>query len=188
MAKVNKVNQTISLKEIFRKETVPALKKELGLLNDLAVPRIDKVVINVGVGRSTRDEKYINAVFGDITKITGQRPVKTVARKAIAGFKIREGNVVGVKVTLRGNRMYDFLNKLIYVALPRVRDFRGISGTGFDREGNYSLGLREHIVFPEVSPDAVEYTFPLEITVRTTAKNREDSYKLLKSMHFPFKD
>ncbi|OGE85103.1 MAG: 50S ribosomal protein L5 [Candidatus Doudnabacteria bacterium RIFCSPHIGHO2_02_FULL_46_11] len=183
-----KIKQSANLRQTYLKETVPALQKELGLNNALAVPRVEKVIINVGIGRFTKDEKMVNAIVEDLTKITGQRPVKTVARKAIAGFKIREGNIVGVKATLRGARMYEFLQRLLGVALPRVRDFRGISAEGFDGEGNYSLGLSEHIVFPEVSTDAVEHVFPLQITVVTTAKNVESGYKLLKSLGFPFKD
>ena len=180
--------QSTSLKDIYNKVSVPALQKELGLANPLAVPRITKAVINAGVGRFIKDQKLIDAVAADLTKITGQRPVKTLARKAIAGFKIREGNIVGLKITLRGRRMYDFLNKLVYVALPRVRDFRGIANSGFDKEGNYSLGLHEHIVFPEISGDAIEHSFPLQVTIATTAKNADQGYKLLKSLGFPFKD
>jgi large subunit ribosomal protein L5 len=178
----------ITLREKYYKDIVPNLKKELSLGNSLAVPRIEKVVVNAGVGKRTKEEKYIDAAASDISKITGQRPVKTVAKKAIAGFKIREGNVVGLKVTLRGKRMFDFLEKLTRVALPRVRDFRGISPTGFDKSGNYNLGIREHLVFPEIQPDAAEYTFPLEVTVVTTAKNQEEGFKLLKQLGFPFKE
>ena len=179
---------SISLKEYFVKEASPRLQKELNLDNSLAVPKVSKVVVNIGVGNLAREEKRINQVIDDISKITGQRPVKTLARKAIAGFKIREGNVVGIKTTLRGQRMYSFLEKLVKVALPRVRDFRGLSADGFDEFGNYNLGLREHIVFPEASTESVENTFPMEITVVTTAKNKDKAYKLLKLLGFPFKE
>lgn len=178
--------KTVTYQDRYLKEVLPELGKDLGIGNIMAVPRVEKVIVNVGVGKFTKDDKYISAVVDDITRITGQRPVKTVAKKAIAGFKIREGNIVGVVATLRGKRMLDFLQKLVNVALPRVRDFRGVSVKGFDGQGNYSLGLREHIVFPEVSPDAVERTFPLEITVVTTAKNKEQGEKLLRKLGFPF--
>lgn len=177
-----------SLKLKYTKESVPTLMKELGVKNIFATPKIEKIVVNAGVGKHTKEEKYIDAAAGDLAKITGQRPVRTIARKAIAGFKIREGNIVGLKTTLRGNRMYAFLQKLINVALPRVRDFRGVSASGFDKEGNYNLGIREHLVFPEIQPDAIEHSFPLEVTIVTTAKNPVEGYKLLKSLGMPFKD
>ena len=178
----------LGLKERYFKTILPELKKDLSLNNALSVPRVEKVVVNIGVGKFTKDEKSIEAVITDLGKITGQRPVQTRAKKAIAGFKIREGNVVGLKVTLRGNRMYEFLEKLVGVALPRVRDFRGISVSGFDKEGNYNLGLKEHLVFPEIQPDSVQHSFSVEITVVTTAKNSVEGYKLLKALGFPFKD
>ena len=177
-----------SLREKFFKESVPTLQKEMGLANALAVPRVVKVVINAGIGKHSKDAKFIDSAASGLAELSGQRPVKTLARAAIAGFKIREGNVIGLMVTLRGKRMYDFLAKLCNVSLPRVRDFRGLSVSGFDEHGNYSIGIREHLVFPEVSPDAIESTFPLQITVVTTAKNKVEGYKLLKSLGFPFHD
>lgn len=179
--------QVNNLKQKYVEEVVPALQKELGLENPIAVPRIDKVIVNAGVGEHSKDDKFIQKVVDDITKITSQKPVKTLARKAISGFKIREGDVVGVKVTLRGDRMYDFLHKLIDTALPRVRDFRGISTKAFDGQGNYSIGIKDHTVFPEISADTIDYTFPLQIVISTTAQNQEEGYKLLKSLGFPFK-
>lgn len=162
------------------------LKQELKLKSVAAVPRLEKVVVNAGVGRSLQDPKLLELVVEEIKRITGQTPVITRARKSIAGFKLREGNKIGVKVTLRGKRMYDFLDRLMQVALPRVRDFRGISDKGFDGHGNYTLGVREHLVFPEIVFENIDKVFSLEITVVTTAKTDEASRVLLTLLGFPF--
>jgi large subunit ribosomal protein L5 len=173
-------------REQFNKTVAPKIAGEFGFTNPMSVPKIEKVVINVGVGKLGRDQKVIESVIADIRKITGQEPVKTTARKSIAGFKLREGQIVGVVVTLRGDRMYSFLDKLINVALPRVRDFRGVKANGFDGRGNYHLGLKEHIVFPEVSSDALEHVFGMEISIVTTAPTDEIARFLLKAFSFPF--
>jgi large subunit ribosomal protein L5 len=175
-----------NLKTHYKEKTVPALAKELGLSNKMAIPKIQKVVVNVGVGKTLKDAKLLEAIIGDIVKITGQAPVKTLAKKSIAGFKIRENQVVGLMVTLRGQRMYDFLEKLVGAALPRVRDFKGISPKSFDGHGNYSLGLREQVVFPETSREHLEHTFGLEVNIQTTAKDDKQARALLTSLGFPF--
>jgi len=162
------------------------LKNELQLKSISAVPQISKVVVNVGVGRALQDSKLLDLVVDELKHITGQVPIVTRARKSVAGFKLREGNVIGVKVTLRGKRMYDFLDRLISVALPRVRDFRGLSHKGFDGHGNYTLGLKEHLVFPEIVFENVDKVFGLEITIVTTAKDDKASFELLDKLGFPF--
>jgi large subunit ribosomal protein L5 len=170
----------------YQKQIVPALEKEFGFTNAMEAPKIEKVVINVGVGKFLKDSKFVENIKKDLATIAGQAPVETKARKSIAGFKIRENQVVGLAVTLRGKRMYDFLDKLISVALPRVKDFRGVSPKGFDGRGNFNLGLKEHIVFPEISNDALDHIFGLQITIITNA-GRDDSAKaLLTAMNFPF--
>lgn len=171
----------------YNKEIAPALKKELGLKNVMQVPRILKVVINVGIGKFIKDGKMVESIKADVTKIAGQAPVETKARKSIAGFKVRENQVVGLTVTLRGDRMYSFLDKLINVALPRVKDFRGVPAKGFDGRGNYHLGLKEHIVFPEISNEAIDHIFGLEVSIVTNAKANDPAQQLLKSMNFPFR-
>ncbi len=175
------------LQEQYNKEISPALREKFGFSNLLQVPRITKVVINVGVGKIVKDAKQIDTIVADIAKITGQSPVKTIARKSIAGFKVREGQVVGIMVTLRGQKMYSFLDKLINVALPRVKDFQGVKRDGFDGRGNYHLGLKEHLVFPEISTDAIEHTFGLEVSIVTNAGKDDPARELLTQMHFPFK-
>lgn len=176
------------LKTIFKEEIAPKLKEELKLKNVNAVPKITKVTLNVGLGTYLqKNGKDYSHVVENITKISGQKPVLTKARKSISNFKIREGQIIGIKVTLRGKRMYDFLSKLINITLPRVRDFRGISAKAFDKRGNYSLGLKEHIVFPEINPDDVLHLHGVEIIISTTAKNDKDAFKLLKAYNFPFK-
>src|SRR5689334_16249017 len=149
----------MSFKTVYKEKSVPALKQAFGINNPMALPKIQKVVINVGVGKTLKDAKMLEAIIEDIRAITGQAPVKTVAKKSVAGFKIREGQVVGVVVTLRGNRMYDFLEKLVRVALPRVRDFKGLDPKKFDRHGNYNIGVKEQIVFPETIREHLDYTF-----------------------------
>lgn len=175
------------LQEQFNKQIAPALKAKFGFKNVMQVPRIQKIVINVGVGKLLKDSKTIDAIAEDIAKITGQAPVRTKARKSIAGFKVRENQIVGLMCTLRGLRMYSFLDKLINVALPRVRDFQGLSAKGFDGRGNYHLGLKEHLVFPEISASALEHIFGLEVSVVTNAGKDEVALELLKQMKFPFK-
>jgi len=177
-----------TLKTHYKEKTVPHLTKELGVKNAMAVPKVEKVVINVGVGKTLKDAKLLEAIIEDLRKITGQAPVKTLSKKSIAGFKIRENQVVGVMVTLRGQRMYDFLEKLIRIALPRVRDFKGISNKSFDGHGNYSLGLKEHMVFPETSREHLEHTFGLEVNIRTSARDDKQARELLKSLGFPFQE
>lgn len=174
------------LQEKYTKEIVPKLKEALGVKNALAVPRIEKVVVNAGLGKGLQDSSYIDTAVNTLARITGQQAQKTKARKSISNFKIREGMVVGAKVTLRGERMYAFLDKLINVALPRVRDFRGLSRKAFDGHGNYSIGFREHIVFPEISSDEVEQIVGLEINIVTTAEKNEEGLKLLELFGIPF--
>ncbi len=174
------------LHEQYIKVIAPKLKADLGVKNLLAVPKLVKIVVNVGVGKLAKDQKYIDNVVKDLSLITGQRGVITKARKSIAGFKVREGQAVGVKVTLRGQRMYSLLDRLINVALPRVRDFRGVKADGFDGRGGYHLGLKEHTVFPEISGDSIEHTFGMEISLVTTAKNDSAAKKLLEYYNFPF--
>lgn len=176
------------MKQQYTKDIVPRLKKELGISNTLAVPRVTKVVLNVGLSKSLSDKRYVDIAEKTLTRITGQKPVLTKAKKSISNFKIREGMIVGAMVTLRGNRMYDFLNKLVNVSLPRIRDFHGLEPRkGFDQHGNFSLGFKEHLVFPEISSDDVENIHGLEISISTTAKDRDEAFKLLTAFGFPFK-
>ena len=176
----------MSLKTTYKEKTVPALKQAFSLTNLMAVPKVNKVVVNVGVGKTLKDAKMLEAIIDDVKNITGQAPVKTLAKKSISGFKIRENQVVGLMVTLRGSRMYDFLEKLIRVALPRVRDFRGLDPKKFDGHGNYNIGIREQIVFPETTREHLEYTFGLEVNIQTTSKDDKQALELLKSLGFPF--
>lgn len=174
------------LKEYYQEQIVPALRKELGYENVMQVPRLEKIVVNVGMGEALQNAKSLDAAVQDITIITGQRPIVTRARRSIAAFKLREGNPVGVKVTLRGNRMWDFLDRLCNVALPRQRDFRGISPDAFDGRGNYSLGLREQLVFPEIDYDKIDRIRGMEITIVTTALTDAEGYHLLRHLGMPF--
>ena len=175
------------LQEQYNKKIAPALKEKFGFKNDMQVPKIVKVMVNVGVGRVKEDKKKVDEIAEEVKKITGQAPTKNRARKSIAGFKVRENQVVGISCTLRGYRMYSFLDKLINVALPRVRDFQGVSKDGFDGRGNYHLGLKEHLVFPEISSESLENIFGLEVSIVTNAKKDEIARELLKQMNFPFK-
>lgn len=177
----------MNLREKYTKEVVPAMRKEFGLKNDLAVPRIEKVTVNTGIGRIVKEPKVIEEMERDLARITGQKTVRTKARKAVSGFKVRQGQEIGIRVTLRGRRMWDFLERLIRIALPRTRDFRGIPEKSFDAEGNLSLGLREHIVFPEASGDDVRHIFGFQAVVTTTAQRREHGVALLKLLGFPIK-
>lgn len=171
----------------YNKKIVPALKEKFGFKNVMQVPRVVKIVLNTGLGKVKDDKKKTDAAFEDFKKITGQAPVKTRARKSISGFKVRQNQIVGLACTLRGFRMYSFLDKLINVALPRVRDFRGLSPQGFDGRGNYHLGIKEHIVFLEVPADSLENMFGLEVSIVTNAGKDAPAKELLKMMGFPFK-
>ena len=175
------------LKDRYQNEIIPALKKSLNLSNTMRVPRIQKVVVNVGVGEALDNAKALDATVGDITQITGQKPIVTKARVSIANFKLREGRQIGVKVTLRGDRMWAFLDRLVNVALPRVRDFRGISPNAFDGRGNYTLGLREQLVFPEIEYDKIDKLRGMEISIVTNARNDEEGRQLLQMLGMPFK-
>jgi len=176
-----------SLKERYKNEVVPALKKSLKIDNVMQVPRVSKVVVNIGVGEALDNAKALDAAVGDMTQITGQKPVVTKARKSIAAFKLREGRSIGVRVTLRGERMWSFLDRLMNIALPRVRDFRGISSDAFDGRGNYTLGLREQLVFPEIEYDKIDKLRGLEITIVTTARTDDEGRQLLQLLGMPFK-
>jgi large subunit ribosomal protein L5 len=175
------------LKEFYRKEVAPALTKQFGYKSPMQVPRITKIVLNMGVGEAIGDKKLLDNAAGDMQKIAGQKPVVTKARKAIAGFKIREGYPIGCMVTLRQDRMYEFLDRLITVALPRVRDFRGVSGRSFDGRGNFNMGVKEQIIFPEIEYDKVDKVRGMNITITTTAKNDAEAKALLAAFKFPFR-
>ena len=174
------------LKEKYLNEVVPGLQEQFKYTNVMAIPKLDKVVINIGLGEVTQNPKALDAAINDLTLITGQKPVVTKAKKSIAGFKLREGMPVGVKVTLRGDRMYEFVDRLVSVALPRVRDFRGVSPKSFDGRGNYSLGLKEQLIFPEIEYDKIDKLRGLEIVFATTAKTDEEGRALLKLLGMPF--
>ena len=180
------MNHTPRLLERYRKELVPALAKQFHHANAMAVARLEKIVLNMGCGKAAHDAKVLEAVQRDLTLIAGQRPMVTRAKKAISNFKIKEGDPVGCKVTLRRARMYEFLDRLVHVALPRIRDFRGLSPQGFDQAGNYSFGLKEHTVFPELTLDEVTHPLGMDIVVVTRAASREEAFTLLKSFGFPF--
>ena len=174
------------LKKKYQEEVIPAMMKEFGYKNPLQVPRLEKITLNVGLGEATQNIKVLDAAVAEVGAITGQKPVITRAKKAIANFKLREGVPIGCMVTLRRERMYEFLDRLIHVALPRVRDFRGVSDRSFDRRGNYSLGLREQIIFPEIQADKVEKARGLTVSIVTTAKTDKEGKALLKYMGMPF--
>ncbi len=174
--------------EIFRDKVAPALMTQFGYKSTMEVPRITKITLNMGVSEAVADKKVMDNAVGDLTKIAGQKPVVTKARKAIAGFKIREQQAIGCMVTLRGARMYEFLDRFITVALPRVRDFRGISGKAFDGRGNYNIGVKEQIIFPEIEYDKVDALRGLNISITTTAKSDEEAKALLAGFRFPFKN
>lgn len=178
----------VRLREKYQQEMVPALKDELAFTSVMQVPRLTKMVVNVGVGEAVQNSKALEAAVGDITTITAQKPVITKARKSIATFKLREGMPIGVMVTLRGDRMYDFFDRLVNLALPRIRDFRGVSRRSFDGRGNYSLGLREQIVFPDIDYDKIDKLRGLEVVIVTNATNDDHAYALLKRLGMPFRD
>ncbi|PLX56866.1 MAG: 50S ribosomal protein L5 [Chromatiales bacterium] len=175
------------LQEFYRDQVVPQLKEQLGYANEMQLPRIEKITLNMGVGEALADRKIIDNAIGDMTKIAGQKPLMTLARKSVAAFKLREGSPVGCKVTLRRERMYEFLDRLINVAIPRVRDFRGLSAKAFDGRGNYSLGVKEQIIFPEIDYDKIDVIRGLDITITTSAKNDEEGRALLQAFNFPFR-
>jgi len=176
------------LKEVYKKEIVPALTKQFGYKSAMEVPRVAKVVLNMGVGEAVGDKKLLENAAADMTKISGQKPVVTKARKAIAAFKIREGYPIGCMVTLRENRMYEFLDRLISIALPRVRDFRGVSGRSFDGRGNFNMGVKEQIIFPEIEYDKIDTIRGMNITITTTAKTDAEAKALLAAFRFPFRN
>ena len=176
------------LREVYKKEIVPALTKQFGYKSVMQVPRVSKVVLNMGVGEAIGDKKLLENAAADMQKISGQKPVITKARKAIAAFKIREGYPIGCMVTLRENRMYEFLDRLISVALPRVRDFRGVSGRSFDGRGNFNMGVKEQIIFPEIEYDKIDTMRGMNITITTTAKTDAEAKALLAAFRFPFKN
>jgi large subunit ribosomal protein L5 len=174
------------LRERYRAEVVPALQKEFQYANVMQVPRLTKIVVNIGLGEALRDAKAVDAAVNDVTLITGQKPVVTRAKKSIAQFRLRTGNAIGVTVTLRGERMWDFLERLTRIALPRIRDFRGVPSRSFDGRGNYSLGLREQLAFPEIDYDRIDRLRGLEMSIVTTATNDEESKRLLSLLGMPF--
>ncbi len=175
------------LQDYYKNTVVPELMKQFGYKSIMEVPRIEKITLNMGVGEAVADKKVMEHAVGDLRKIAGQKPVVTVARKSIAGFKIRDNYPVGCKVTLRRERMFEFLDRLVTIALPRVRDFRGVSGKSFDGRGNYNMGVREQIIFPEIEYDKIDALRGLNITITTTAKTDEEAKALLSLFKFPFK-
>ncbi|MFA5536606.1 MAG: 50S ribosomal protein L5 [Bacillota bacterium] len=177
-----------TLKEKYQKEVMPALQEKFGYSNVMAIPKLAKIVVNMGVGEATQNVKLLDGAVADLTAISGQKPIITRARKSIAAFKLREKMPIGVKVTLRGENMYAFAGKLLGVVLPRVRDFRGVNPHGFDGRGNYTLGLKEQLIFPEIEYDKVDKVRGMNISFITTAKSDQEAYELLKLMGMPFRD
>jgi large subunit ribosomal protein L5 len=177
----------VRLQQYYREQVLGRLQKDLGIGNPMEVPRITKITLNMGVGEAVADKKVMDAAIGDLTKITGQKPLVTKSRKAIASFKIREGLAIGCKVTLRGARMYEFLDRLISIAMPRIRDFRGVSPRSFDGRGNYSLGVKEQIIFPEIQYDQIDQIRGMDITITTTARDNRQGRALLEAFNFPFR-
>ena len=176
------------LKDRYNEEIAPALKERIGIENPMRVPRLEKIVVNMGVGEAVQNSRALDGAMEDLARITGQKAQMRRARKSIAGFKIREGMPVGARVTLRGERMWEFLDRLISVALPRVRDFRGVSPSSFDGHGNYALGLREQLIFPEISYDAIDATRGLDVAVVTTTESDEEARELLRLLGMPFRE
>jgi large subunit ribosomal protein L5 len=174
------------LKTEYRQRIRAAMKEQFAYTNEMQIPKLDKIVLNMGIGEAVNDSKKVQAAIADLTAIAGQKPVPTRARNSIAGFKLREGMVIGAKVTLRKDRMYEFLDRLITIALPRVKDFRGLKPTSFDGRGNYAMGLKEHIVFPEINYDQIDQMWGMDIIVATTAKTDDEARALLKEFQFPF--
>tara|TARA_X000000368_G_scaffold2054_1_gene1588 strand:- start:7164 stop:7706 length:543 start_codon:yes stop_codon:yes gene_type:complete len=176
-----------NLKEKYNKELRPSLKEELGLENIMAVPELKKVVINMGVGEAANDKKHLDSALENLTVISGQKPIITKARQSVASFKIREGWPLGCKVTLRGNKMYDFIERLIKIAIPRERDFRGLNPRSFDEQGNYNFGIKEQIIFPEINYDNIDNIRGMDVCINTSAKSVEHAKALLQALEFPFK-
>ena len=184
---LDSANYTPRLKTVYRDTIRAALKEEFGYKNDMQIPRLDKIVLNIGCGaEAVRDSKKAKSAQADLTLIAGQKAMTTTAKKSIAGFRVREEMPMGAKVTLRGDRMYEFLDRLITIAMPRIRDFRGINGNSFDGRGNYAMGLKEHIVFPEIDFDKVDETWGMDIVIATTAKTDAEAKALLKAFNMPF--
>jgi large subunit ribosomal protein L5 len=175
------------LQKIYREKIVPELKQSLGLKNTMQVPRIMKITVNMGVGEAVADKKVMDAATADMAKITGQKPAVTKAKKSVATFKVRDGQAIGCKVTLRGARMYEFLDRLVNIAIPRIRDFRGISSRSFDGRGNYSLGVKEQIIFPEIQYDQIDQIRGMDITISTSARDDKHGRALLEAFKFPFR-
>jgi len=176
------------LQEHYKEKVVPELTEKFGYKSPMEVPRIQKITVNIGVGKATQDRKILDNAFGDLTKITGQKPVLTKAKKSIANFKVRAGYPIGCMVTLRGQRMYEFLDRLVSIAIPRIRDFRGVSNRSFDGRGNYSLGVKEQIIFPEIDYDKIDALRGMNISITTTAKSDDEAKALLAAFRFPFKN
>jgi large subunit ribosomal protein L5 len=174
------------LKSEYRARIRGAMKEKFGYTNEMQIPKLDKIVVNMGIGEAVSDSKKVNSAIKDLAAITGQKPQPTKARNSIAGFKLREGMVIGAKVTLRKDRMYEFLDRLVTIALPRVKDFRGLKPTSFDGRGNYALGLKEHIVFPEINYDEIDQMWGMDVIVCTTARTDDEARALLKEFQFPF--
>ena len=174
------------LKEQYKNEIAPALNKKFGYKSTMQIPKLDKIIINVGAGEAKENEKIIDSIMSDLAQITGQKPIPCRAKKSVANFKLRQGQVIGVKVTLRGDRMYEFVDRLFNVALPRVRDFRGINGNSFDGRGNYAFGIKEQMIFPEIEFDKIDAVRGMDICFVTTAKTDEEAKELLKLMGAPF--
>jgi large subunit ribosomal protein L5 len=175
------------LAKIYREQIVPQLKETLGVPNVMQVPKITKITVNMGVGEAVADKKIMDNAVGDLTKITGQKPLVTRARKSVATFKVRDGLAIGAKVTLRGARMYEFLDRLVNIAMPRIRDFRGVSARSFDGRGNYNFGVKEQIIFPEIAYDQIDAIRGMDITITTTAKDDKAGRALLEAFNFPFR-
>ena len=176
------------LQEFYKETVVPQLMKEFGYKNTMEVPKVTKVTLNMGVGEAVQDKKIMDRAVGDMTAIAGQKPIVTMSRKSVASFKIRDGWPVGCKVTLRRERMFEFLDRLVNVAIPRIRDFRGLNRKSFDGRGNYSMGVKEQIMFPEIDYDKIDAIRGMDITINTTAKSDEEAMALLQAFNFPFKD
>lgn len=176
------------LKAFYREQVVPKLLEKFGYTNPMQVPRLEKITLNMGLGEAVADKKVIQNAVQDMAALSGQKPVVTMSRKSVAGFKIREGWPIGCKVTLRGDRMYEFLDRLITIAMPRIRDFRGVSGKSFDGRGNYSMGVREQIIFPEIDYDKIDALRGMDITITTTARTDQEARALLEAFAFPFRN
>ena len=175
------------MKEVYKSEVVPALQKEFEYASIMQVPKIEKITLNMGVGEALADKKMLDNALADLEKLAGQKPVTTKARKSVAGFKVREGYPIGCKVTLRGERMWEFFERLVGIAIPRIRDFRGLNAKSFDGRGNYSMGVKEQIIFPEIEYDKIDKIRGLDITITTSAKTDDEGRALLRAFNFPFK-